>query len=50
MDPRLAGFIDELGPNRWAAFAIDARNTLVWVSQELKEFIGAADDASGGSR
>jgi class 3 adenylate cyclase len=48
MDPRLAGFIDELGPNRWAAFATDAQNTLVWVSQELKEFIGAADDADAG--
>ncbi len=48
MDPRLAGFIDELGPNRWAAFAVDAGNTLVWVSQELKEFIGAADDADAG--
>jgi class 3 adenylate cyclase len=48
MDPRLAGFIDELGPNRWAAFATDANNTLVWVSQELKEFIGARSDEDAG--
>jgi class 3 adenylate cyclase len=48
MDPRLAGFIDELGPDRWAAFAVDASNTLVWVSQELKDLISARSDEDAG--
>ena len=44
LDPRLAGVIDDLGPNRWAAFALDARQRLVWVSDELKAFLGEHDD------
>jgi class 3 adenylate cyclase len=44
VDPRLQSYIDDLGPDRWAAAVIDADYTLVWLSDEMKAFLGSTDD------
>jgi class 3 adenylate cyclase len=43
VDPRLAQWITALGPDRWAAMVLDARNQLAWVSDELAGFLGERD-------
>lgn len=45
LHPRLRAVIDELGPNRWAAFVLDAEFRLAWASDELKAFLHQPDDA-----
>jgi len=44
MDERLRQAIADIGEDRWAAFAIDDDAHLVWVSAELKGFLGESDD------
>jgi class 3 adenylate cyclase len=44
VDPRLQRCIDDIGPDRWAAAVIDADYTLVWISDEMKAFLGSTDD------
>jgi class 3 adenylate cyclase len=44
VDPRLQRCIDDIGPDRWAAAVIDADYTLVWLSDEMKAFLGSTDD------
>jgi len=46
LHPRLRAVIDELGPDRWAAFVLDAEFRLAWVSDELKAFLHQPDDAT----
>lgn len=48
MDERLKQAITDIGEDRWAAFAIDDQARLVWVSEELKGFLGETDDARLG--
>jgi class 3 adenylate cyclase len=48
MDARLKQAIADIGEDRWAGFAIDAEARLVWVSAELKGFLGATEDAQVG--
>lgn len=48
MDQRLADLIEQIGMDRWAAFAADADNRLVWVSTELRELLRKADDGALG--
>jgi class 3 adenylate cyclase len=44
VDPRLQQYIDDLGPDRWAALILDADSRLVWVSDEMRAFLGAGTD------
>lgn len=48
MDPRLAEWIAALGPDRWAAFLLDAEDRLVWVSAELQAFLDEHDEGRLG--
>jgi class 3 adenylate cyclase len=48
MDERLGQAIADLGPNKWAAFALDEQAQVVWVSDELKAFLGTTDDRELG--
>jgi class 3 adenylate cyclase len=47
LHPRLRRAIEELGEH-WTAFALDPEDRLVWVSDELKAFLGEHDDAALG--
>jgi class 3 adenylate cyclase len=43
LDPRITQWIEDLGPDRWAALVLDAQDRLVWVSDELMGFLGETD-------
>jgi class 3 adenylate cyclase len=43
LDPRIQGWIDALGSDRWAALAMDADDRLIWVSGEMRTFLGEDD-------
>ena len=47
-DPRIARWIDEVEPTRWASFILDGDFRLVWVSDELKAFLGEFDEGKLG--
>src|SRR3954451_24851445 len=48
MDERLRQAIADVGEDRWSAFAVDDQARLVWVSAELKGFLGEATDEGLG--
>ena len=48
VDPRIGQWIEDLGPDRWAALVLDAQDRLVWVSDELMSFLGETNPAKLG--
>jgi class 3 adenylate cyclase len=48
MDERLEACVAELDTNRWAALLLDSEYRLVWISEEMKGFLGEHDETKLG--